>query len=157
MSLLQFCKSIKTFSTLDFRKKRLFARAFILTGINRYIILNKEFKSLTKRIGTSKEESSHEIDKKNYRIAREVSEVVTVVSSHTPWESLCLVQAMTAQKLLKREGISSTLYLGVKRDGKEMLAHAWLRCGEYYVTGGTGEGYANVAKFSNENNLKDAL
>ncbi|MEG2740451.1 lasso peptide biosynthesis B2 protein [Clostridium sp.] len=157
MSLLRFCKSIKTFTRLDFRKKRLFARAFILTGINRYSILNTEFKNITNKIGTSKEESSHKLDKKKYKIAREVSDVVRVVSSHTPWESLCLVQAMTAQKLLKKEGISSTLYLGVKRDGNEMLAHAWLRCGEYYVTGGTGEGYANVAKFSNENNLKDAL
>ena len=28
-----------------------------------------------------------------------------------------------------------------------MIAHAWLRCGQIYVTGGDGQGYAVVAKF----------
>ena len=28
-----------------------------------------------------------------------------------------------------------------------MKAHAWLRCGGLYVTGGTGEEFAQVAKF----------
>ena len=30
---------------------------------------------------------------------------------------------------------------------EKMVAHAWLRCGEMYVTGGNGEGYAIVSKF----------
>ena len=31
-----------------------------------------------------------------------------------------------------------------------MKAHAWIRCGKMYITGGNGAGYATVAKFSNE-------
>ena len=30
-----------------------------------------------------------------------------------------------------------------------MIAHAWLRCGQMYVTGGNGSSYAMVAKFRN--------
>ncbi|WP_051204843.1 lasso peptide biosynthesis B2 protein [Butyrivibrio sp. VCD2006] len=60
------------------------------------------------------------------------------------------MRALTAQKLLLEKGIESTLYLGCKEDetGK-MVAHAWIRCGKAYVTGGNGaaDGYAIVEKF----------
>ena len=56
----------------------------------------------------------------------------------------------TARKILKKRGVHTTLYLGVgKKEGEKMIAHAWLRCGSFYVTGGTGEEFAMVAKFSN--------
>ena len=45
--------------------------------------------------------------------------------------------------------IHSTLYLGVGKDEGKMIAHAWLRCGQMYVTGGNGSSYAMVAKFRN--------
>ena len=85
-----------------------------------------------------------------YKIASHISWVVTLISSKTPWESKCLVQALTAQRMLKSKGISTTIYLGVRKEGNEMKAHAWLRCGEYYVTGGAiREQYTVVAKFAN--------
>jgi len=79
-----------------------------------------------------------------------VSRRVTRVAERVPWESKCLVQAMVAQRLLRGFCIESTLYLGVGRnkdDNDKMVAHAWLRSGPYYVVGGSGEGYAAVAKF----------
>ena len=39
------------------------------------------------------------------------------------------------------------MYLGCGTEDDKMVAHAWLRCGEMYVTGGDGEGYAVVSKF----------
>jgi hypothetical protein len=54
---------------------------------------------------------------------------------------------MTARKLLMKKHISSTLYLGVGKDNDQMIAHAWLRCGNMYVTGGDGKNYSMVAKF----------
>lgn len=58
-----------------------------------------------------------------------------------------MVRAMTARKILLKKGINSTLYLGVGKEDGKMVAHAWLRCGQLYVTGGNGTGYAMVAKF----------
>ena len=37
--------------------------------------------------------------------------------------------------------------LGCKIEDGKMVAHAWLRCGEMYVTGGNGAEYAMVDKF----------
>ena len=46
-----------------------------------------------------------------------------------------------------KRGVNTTLYLGVGKEDGNMVAHAWLRCGQLYVTGGNGNGYAMVAKF----------
>lgn len=80
-----------------------------------------------------------------------VSNRVFGVARRMPWESKCLVQAMVAQRLLRGYNMKSTLYLGVGRDEKQngkMIAHAWVRCGDHFVCGGNGEGYAVVAKFT---------
>ncbi len=45
------------------------------------------------------------------------------------------------------KGIQSTLYLGCGYDEGKMVAHAWLRVGKMYVTGGDGTGYSVVDKF----------
>ena len=80
---------------------------------------------------------------------RWVMEKTARVANRLPWENKCLVRAMVAQRLLREYGLASTLYLGVGRDEeKNMAAHAWVRCGPYYVTGGDGKDYATVAFFS---------
>ena len=145
--LLRKCR---TFIGLDLESKIYYSKAFIYTGVARAFILFVPFNKLRKRIGKVKEESPEDVDKNTLELARRVSDIVTLTSSHTPWESKCLVQALTAQRLLKEKGISTTLYLGVKKNSNNnMLAHAWLRCGKYYVTGGANRGgYAVVAKFA---------
>ena len=60
---------------------------------------------------------------------------------YTPWESACLVQSLTAQKMLHKRGITGVLYLGVTKDQEskeKMKAHAWTQCGETIITGGAG-------------------
>lgn len=73
--------------------------------------------------------------------ARRIAWAIHRVSPYTPWESNCFPQALTAKLLLRRRGIPSTLYLGAafKEDRSGMEAHAWLRCGPMYVTGGKGD------------------
>ena len=82
-----------------------------------------------------------------YRQAVRISRIVRKVCDKTPWESKCLVRALAAQRLLYRQGLSSTLYLGCGMEEGKMVAHAWLRFGEMYVTGGDGSGYTTVARF----------
>ena len=52
--------------------------------------------------------------------------------------------------MLKSKNISTTIYLGVRKEGNEMKAQPWLRCAEYYLTGGAiRDQYTVVAKFAN--------
>lgn len=68
--------------------------------------------------------------------AKRIGWAVTTMSRWVPWDSPCLVQALGARWMLGRCRLASTLYLGVAYDeNQKMLAHAWLRCGDFIVTG----------------------
>lgn len=124
-------------------------KIYIYTLFYRICILVIPKPRLEKMMGERGAESDLTENLDNLKIARRVGIHVNRITQHTMWESKCLVRAMTARKLLKQKGIHSTLYLGVGKEDGRMVAHAWLRCGELYVTGGNGEGYAMVAKFKN--------
>lgn len=96
------------------------------------------------------EESAGTASREGYRQAARIARIVGKVCDKTPWESKCLVRALAAQRLLYRQGLSSTLYLGCGMEEGKMVAHAWLRFGEMYVTGGDGGGYTTVARFCKE-------
>lgn len=129
------------------KEKKLTVYIYFLTALYRFMILTKEPREYEKYIGEKGKESPKEVPVEDVRRAYRVGRHVCRVSNHTPWESKCLVRALTAGKILADEGISTTLYLGVGKENDKMIAHAWLRCGECYVTGGDGTGYAMVAKF----------
>jgi hypothetical protein len=49
----------------------------------------------------------------------------------------CLTQALVAQRFLRQRGYDTTLRIGVAKDGRELLAHAWLeREGRVIIGGG---------------------
>lgn len=105
-------------------------------------------KKLEKHWGEKGKESPEDDTMAHYRYALRVSQEVIRIADKTPWESKCLVRALTARYLLHRKGIKTTLYLGVgKDDNGKMVAHAWLRCGKLFVTGGDGSTYGTVAKY----------
>ncbi|MBQ9118858.1 MAG: lasso peptide biosynthesis B2 protein [Lachnospiraceae bacterium] len=128
--------------------KTLTLKAWMYSAIYRFQILHKKSKKLNAKWGAEGEESPEEATLQEYRYAKKVAYAVNQVCNKTRWESKCLVRALTAQRLLRKKKIETTLYLGcgLEKDGT-MIAHAWLRCGRLFVTGGDGQGYAVVDKF----------
>lgn len=130
------------------RKKKLTLAIWVLTAFHRATILLIPPKKLQPYWGTQGEESPETDTVQNYRQAVRIAREVIRISDKTPWESKCLVRALTTQDLVHRKGIETTLYLGVGKDENgKMIAHAWIRCGEIYLTGGNGSQYSMVAKF----------
>lgn len=127
--------------------KRLTVQAYVYSGFFRLSLLLVKPARLRKYWGTEGKESPAEADAESCRYAKRVAYAVGHVCGKTAWESKCLVRALTAQRLLKRKGIPSTLYLGCGMEDGRMVAHAWLRCGRMYVTGGDGTGYSIVDRF----------
>ena len=128
--------------------RKLCAQALLLSAYYRVQIFFRKPAKLHKKWGVRGEETTQKEPKAVYNYAYWVSYAVDKVCSRTAWESKCLVRALCARKLLERKGIGSTLYLGCKSENGKMLAHAWLRCGGMFVTGGTGEGYAIVDRYA---------
>lgn len=127
--------------------KRMTVAVWLYAAWFRFCIKFVEMKKLQPHFGICGEESPETASEEDYQYARLVGRQVGRSANKTPWESKCLVRALTAQKLLKKKGIESTMYLGVKTEEGKMVAHAWLRVGKLYVTGGNGEGYAMVDKY----------
>lgn len=142
----KICKFLK----LPSRDKILLIEAFFLTGIIRFAILFIPFNRLAKLAGKYKEESSEYLRDVDRFTTKRIGWVVNIISRNTPWESKCLVKALTAQILLKQRKISSTLYLGVAKDKEnKLIAHAWLRSGVDIITGGDEKSlFTEVAKFA---------
>jgi hypothetical protein len=84
--------------------------------------------------------------------AEQVGWAVRGAAAHTPWQSACLVQALAAAGMLRWRGLPCTLYLGAARSQAqpaELLAHAWLRCGEQVLTGESeSRNFPVLARFS---------
>ena len=121
--------------------------SYFYSAVFRVLILLVKPKYLQRYWGEEGKESVQEDTREVYKYAASISRIVNRICNKTSWESKCLVRALTAQKLLKRKGIHSTLYLGCGLKEGKMVAHAWLRVGQMYVTGGDGSEYSIVDKF----------
>lgn len=130
------------------KNRRITVEAWLFCMWYRILVFNVPMKYLEKYFGERDQETPMDFTRRDYYWALRVSREVNRIADKTPWDSKCLVRALAAQRILKRRNVSTTLYLGVgKEETDKMIAHAWLRCGSYYVTGGTGEEFAMVAKF----------
>ena len=151
MNLYALVNKGNKFFGISLTDKLMIIEAFFLTGIIRFCILFVPFSKLAKLSGKYNEESVYKLHDKQIFIGDKVGYIVYLVSKYTPWESKCLVKALTAQTLLRRRKITSTVYLGVAKDqNKKLIAHAWLRCGENIIAGDDERyGFTMVAKFAN--------
>ena len=151
MNLYVLVNKVNKFLKMSCTDKDILIGAFLLTGIIRFSILFVTFSKLAKLCGKYDEESTYNLPDKQISIGNKVGYLVYSVSKYTPWESKCLVKALTAQIMLRKKKISSTVYLGVAKDeNKKLIAHAWLRCGKNIITGNDERyGFTTVAKFAN--------
>lgn len=70
---------------------------------------------------------------------------VAAAGARVPWRSDCLLQAMAADRWLRRLGAVPEFFIGVGKDEVGGLtAHAWVRCDGIPVTGGPSEGFTHL-------------
>ena len=153
---MKILRKIKILISLPLHKKWLFVEAFVMLGWAR-ILKMIPFSRIAPTLGDHMEETDmNQIE--NKIMLKHVSEAIHIMSKYTIWESQCLVKAIAGMKMLQRRQIESTLYLGTARDDTgQMIAHAWLRSGPFYISGSEGmERFAVVAKFAKRiNDPKD--
>jgi len=139
---------VKKFIDLDVEEKKLFLEAYATLGMVRTAILTISFKRLTRALEhVAEKKELTTLNAQEMKIAKRVGEAIMRASAYTPWESACLVQSLTAQKMLQKRGIPGVFYLGAMKDEtikkevtieNKMKAHAWSQCGDTVITGGHG-------------------
>ncbi|WP_151736839.1 lasso peptide biosynthesis B2 protein [Paenibacillus tengchongensis] len=112
--------------------------------------LLQPFAKTAPRLGMQSMESAEAAKAQELEVIRNVTKAIRVMSRYTPWKSTCMVRAVAGLRMLEKRGVESTLYMGVARDkAGRMIAHAWLRSGEHYVSGDDAmQGFIVVEKFA---------
>ena len=135
-------RKFKKFTKLSSKEKKLFIEAYVTLGKMRAAILTISFKRLTSALEHKPNiEAISVLSQKEKQTAVLVGQAITRASAYTPWESACLAQSLTAQKMLQKRGVSGVFYLGAMKDEEskeKMKAHAWSQCGEIIITGDSG-------------------
>lgn len=128
-------------------ERRLFFEAFfwlLIASVVRWLPLSSYKKWLGKPDSETPVESLT-----NDGLVRMIQRAIHRAVKYTPWPTLCLVQAMTAKKMLRSHQLLSTIYLGIRKQDNKLKAHAWVRCGTIIVTGKKGmELYTVVGRFA---------
>lgn len=137
------------FLFLDWKTKGLLLESFIYLGVGRYL-KSISFSKVAPTLGQQMEETTFDLSDSNKKVLSSVSQAIEIMSRYTFWKSQCLDKAIAAMKMLEKRQIESTLYLGTARDESgELVAHAWLRSGPFYITGfEEKEKFTIVGKFA---------
>lgn len=131
----------------DNGEKMVTIKAYIYSFYYRFMVMHIPMKKIYLRLGQKDLESPMEESEENLRIAKLYAFHVNRITEHLPWDAKCFVRALTLKKLLGQKNISCTIYLGIKKENNNLSAHAWLRCGLLYLSGGTGHDYTTVGRY----------
>jgi hypothetical protein len=124
----------------------LFIEASVLLGISKLMILFFPFKSIASKIGLPQTETSYSNPIESKVLAIQIA--VIRGAKYICFSSKCYDQALATTFMLKRRGISSTIYFGLNKVDGQLAAHAWVRCGQLIVSGmGGHEKFTPVAWF----------
>jgi len=68
-------------------------------------------------------------------LLRKIRDAVSRANKLAFWKNICLVKSFAARYMLQRRNIGSVMYLGLQfKNGRELVAHAWLVSGKSYIT-----------------------
>jgi hypothetical protein len=131
--------------------KKMYLTAFFYSLYIRFCMLFVRYKRYESTMGSRGKIISYiELSPIQFQQIKLVKTVVLANSKYTPWESKCMVQALSAKWLLKKYNIPSTIYFGVTKDEEnlgKLKAHAWLKVNETFITGALGHKKFKVVNF----------
>jgi len=143
-----------TFYHLPFEDKALFFEAAYFLGVARLLVAFIPFKRIAPTLGTLVDKNDLPKETVTDTRAIHIAHAIALAVRYTPWESVCLPQAIAAQRMLRRRGLEWNLYLGVAREEESPMlkAHAWLRNGTVILCGAAGHrNFTVVSVFSSIN------
>ncbi|MDQ0270918.1 lasso peptide biosynthesis B2 protein [Cytobacillus purgationiresistens] len=132
---MKILHKFNTFRLMNKQLKWMYLEAYFYLAYAR-IYKMLPFAKVSHLLGVGMNETSYVIDETNSKTIKSVSHAIHHMSTFAFWESQCLVKAIAGMKMLERRKIESTLYFGTGKDetGK-LVAHAWLRSGQIYLSG----------------------
>ena len=125
----------------------LFVEAWCLLHLAKLVIVFMPFKKIASWMGSLGVESVHDLHSTD--MFTKIEHAVRRAARYTLHESKCYDQALSAKALLGQSGLPATIYFGLAKESvNQLMAHAWVRCGERIISGKAGmERFTVVACF----------
>jgi hypothetical protein len=123
------------FFKLSYSDKLLFLEACYFMLEAKLMIRLVPMKKYLPRLGILQSETSWKDPTACHPIIFKVSQAILRNRKWMHLKNRCYPEAIAAKKMLRRRGLPSTLYIGVGKTNGKITAHAWLRCGSFYVIG----------------------
>ncbi len=144
-----FKKISKHFISSSFEIKSYYVQALYWSIIIRFCMIFLSFKKYRALLGKMQVLNNETYTDNTIELAKKVATIVVSLCNNTPWESKCLVQAVTCKQILLKKGIQTNLFLGINTnlDSKELKAHAWLKIGDVFLTGKHGHQQYKIVNF----------
>ena len=148
------CKKLnyKLFTVKLYDFKLIFL-AFTYSAFIRFLMCFVKFNRYEKLLGTRNHKSPIVQPRPDELVHIDrIQKIIYSVNKYTPWEGKCMVKALSAKWLLASKGIKSTLYFGISPDRNpnkppKLLAHAWLKVGDEFISGRKGHRRYKVVNF----------
>ena len=145
---------LRKFIALDPDRRLTLLRAFLALRSARRDLDHQPFRDIVGALqpaGNARADAAP--DARDLKRAGDIGWAVRTASRHVPFDASCLVQVLAARTMLRKAGITGTIYIGAgqNRDDSDekFAAHAWLKCGGEFVTGEAGhEQYAVIGVVS---------
>lgn len=120
--------------TVSSIERNLFFEAWIISFFARLKLIFTPFRIYSKRLGKHNFLPVDEIKYDNELVLM-IKQSIKRAVAYSVWRNKCLEQSVTAKKMLKKRGIISTIYFGVRKINNELEAHAWVKIGDSFVVG----------------------
>ena len=114
--------------------RKLFFEAWVISFFARIKLVFTPFRIYSKKLGKHNYIPNNIINY-NIEIVENIKRAIKRAVAYSAWRNKCLEQSVTAKKMLRKRGIVSTIYFGVRKTNNELEAHAWVKIGDKFVVG----------------------
>jgi len=128
-------KRLIRFVRLPLREQGLLIEAIAGLTLAGIILKTLPFARVAARLGRHMAVSPDAAEPGDLERARRVRWAIDLAARNLPWKPVCFPRAVAATYMLRRRGVSSTMYFGVD-PARDLDAHAWVRVGPLIVSGG---------------------
>lgn len=152
-------RKLGTWWGLSTLEKVWLAPTWLLLGIARACVLLIPFRHLAAQLGQNGQGQAtiQSLGSTQSHRALRLGRAIRTAARYAPWNANCLAQALVAHWVLRLYRIPHTVCLGLKRDASNnaLLAHAWVRAGTVWVTGGSdSQAFTVVKRFASADVVK---
>lgn len=141
-------KLFRKYYSIDKTERKILNRTFFWLIYAFILVRLIPLRWFSHRLGEFNKETEVEIKEDQNDLIIRLRKNIRRLKKQIPWKVKCFEEAITAKKVLEKYNVKTTIYLGITKDSEEkLIAHAWLKSGDVFITGEKGHEHFAITGF----------